>query len=59
MKNDKAAKNGAAPIDARMGNLPLQPTRLVGRAEELASAHDQAPVHVRTTNQSSPMSGSP
>src|SRR5437764_12953108 len=41
MKSGKAAMNGAAPIDVRLGSLPPQPTRLVGRAEELATAHDQ------------------
>lgn len=41
MKNDKAAMNSAAAIDVRLGSLPPQPTRLVGRAEELATAHDQ------------------
>ena len=33
--------NGAGPTDERLGSLPPQPTRLVGRAEELATAHDQ------------------
>ena len=33
--------NGAGPTDERLGGLPPQPTRLVGRAEELATAHAQ------------------
>src|SRR5438067_11250426 len=52
MKNGlPAAKSGAAPLDSWLGNLPAQPTRLIGRSEELATARSQllAPeVHLLT-----------
>src|SRR5215210_2895236 len=52
MKNRIAAANsGAAPLDRWLGNLPAQPTRLIGRIEELATARSQllAPeVHLLT-----------
>src|SRR5215216_6348918 len=42
MKNRiAAAKSGAAPPDRWLGNLPAQPSRLIGRSEELATARSQ------------------
>jgi len=41
MKNGTAAKNRVKPFDARLGSLPPQPARLIGRAEELGTAQGQ------------------
>src|SRR2546421_2708389 len=41
MKSGTAAKHGVMPTDARLGSLPPQPARLIGRAEELATVQGQ------------------
>src|SRR4051812_23071011 len=41
MKTGMLEKDRQSPIDARLSSLPRQPARLIGRAEELATARDQ------------------
>ena len=41
MTTGRVAQNRDSPINARLGSLPHQSARLIGRAEELATARDQ------------------
>ena len=41
MQTGTVDRSTEGPIDARVGGLPRQPARLIGRSEELATARDQ------------------